>query len=131
MNEYRLTLPWPPTNNMYYRHGRRGNYISENGKKYAVLVKNAIQNQDLALKLPQKLSVKIYASPPDNRIRDLDNVLKGLFDALTKAGFWLDDSQIDHLSISRITKRKGGGIRMQVRTLDDDSLLTWEDICSG
>lgn len=131
MNEYRITLPWPPSNNTYYRHARGRNYLSEKAEKFAEEVNSIIQQKDLALKLPQKLSVKIYASPPDNRIRDLDNVLKGLFDALTKAGFWVDDSQIDHLSISRIAKRKGGGIHMQVRTLDDDSLLTWEDICSG
>lgn len=131
MNEYRLTLPCPPSNNTYYRHARGRNYLSEKAEKFAEEVNSIIQQKDLALKLPQKLSVTIYASPPDNRKRDLDNVLKGLFDALTKAGFWVDDSQIDHLSISRIAKRKSGGIRMQVRTLDDDSLLTWEDICSG
>lgn len=131
MSDYHLILPWPPSNNTYYRHARGRNYLSEKAEKFAEEVNSIIQQHELALKLPQNLSVTIYASPPDNRKRDLDNVFKGLFDALTKAGFWVDDSQIDHLSISRIAKRKGGGIHMQVRTLDDDSLLTWEDICSG
>ncbi len=29
-----------------------------------------------------------------NRKRDLDNLPKAVFDALTSAGFWLDDGQI-------------------------------------
>ncbi|WP_317472009.1 RusA family crossover junction endodeoxyribonuclease, partial [Cronobacter sakazakii] len=30
-----------------------------------------------------------------NRKRDLDNLPKAVFDALTSAGFWLDDGQVD------------------------------------
>ena len=36
----------------------------------------------------------IEAWMPDKRVRDLDNLLKAPLDALTRAGFWVDDSQI-------------------------------------
>ena len=127
MSEYHLILPWPPSNNTYYRHARGRNYISDKGKQYATSVSDIIQQQNLAVKTPHRLSVTIYASPPDIRTRDLDNLSKGVLDALTKAGFWLDDGQIDGLRIERLEKRKGGGLLVVVRELDG-KLKRWEDI---
>jgi len=48
-----------------------------------------------------RLAVDIYVNPPDKRKRDLDNIPKALLDALTHAGIWEDDSQIDQLTITR------------------------------
>ncbi|EMG2534408.1 RusA family crossover junction endodeoxyribonuclease [Escherichia coli] len=36
---------------------------------------------------------------PRNRIRDLDNYNKALFDALTHAGVWEDDSQVKRMLV--------------------------------
>ncbi|EOC3440315.1 RusA family crossover junction endodeoxyribonuclease, partial [Escherichia coli] len=44
-------------------------------------------------------SVEIVLFPPDNRIRDLDNYNKALFDALTHAGVWEDDSQVKRMLV--------------------------------
>ena len=38
------------------------------------------------------LAVSWLLSPPDRRARDVDNVRKVVADALTRAGFWVDDS---------------------------------------
>ena len=54
-----------------------------------------------------KLSVAILASPPDNKRRDLDNLLKSLLDALQHAGVYKDDNQIDQLQIARMPDRNG------------------------
>ncbi|SUB72176.1 Crossover junction endodeoxyribonuclease rusA [Pluralibacter gergoviae] len=43
------------------------------------------------------VSVIVTLYPPDRRRRDLDNFNKALFDALTRAGIWQDDSQIKRL----------------------------------
>lgn len=58
------------------------------------------------------VSVVIEAFPPDKRRRDLDNLLKGLFDSLTHAGVWLDDYQVNDVRIFRSTI--GGMVRVTI-----------------
>lgn len=64
-----------------------------------------------------RLSVSIYAAPPDNRRRDLDNLPKAVLDALTHAQVWPDDSQLDRLLIERVPVQKGGMIRVEIEVL--------------
>jgi crossover junction endodeoxyribonuclease RusA len=45
------------------------------------------------------LRVDLQVSKPDKRIRDLDNLLKVVLDAITHAKVWDDDSQIADLRI--------------------------------
>lgn len=51
---------------------------------------------------------------PDLRRRDLDNLQKAAFDALTKSGFWLDDQQVDYYSVQRMTVVKGGRLELTI-----------------
>ena len=44
-------------------------------------------------------AVEITLYPPDARRRDIDNYNKALFDALTHAGVWEDDSQIKRMLV--------------------------------
>jgi crossover junction endodeoxyribonuclease RusA len=69
--------------------------------------------------LEGRLSVEILCYPPDNRKRDLDNLPKAVLDACTHAGVWLDDSQIDHLEITRCDTRRPGHVLVSVKTIDD------------
>jgi crossover junction endodeoxyribonuclease RusA len=43
--------------------------------------------------------VEILLFPPDARRRDIDNYNKALFDALTHAGIWEDDSQVKRMLV--------------------------------
>lgn len=110
-----LELPWPPTNNTYYRNvtirGSSRTLISAKGRKYAADVARLLAGCE---PLSDRLAVYIEAYPPDLRRRDLDGVFKGLLDALTKAGFWLDDEQIDDLRIVRRQKTSGGKVIVRV-----------------
>ncbi|HAW4327604.1 TPA: RusA family crossover junction endodeoxyribonuclease [Escherichia coli] len=54
------------------------------------------------------MSCSSLFSSSANRKRDLDNLPKAVFDALTSAGFWLDDGQIDDMRIKRYQAIKGG-----------------------
>jgi crossover junction endodeoxyribonuclease RusA len=109
-------LPWPPSVNTYWRHtivNRRPRVlISKKGRDYrkAVLCRIGIKHR----KIHGRVSVRIEASAPDNRARDLDNLPKAILDALTHAGVWGDDEQIDQLTIVRGEVTKGGAIRVVI-----------------
>jgi len=52
--------------------------------------------------LTGRLAVRLQLYPPDRRKRDVDNLAKAPFDAITaSAAVWLDDSQVDTLLIER------------------------------
>lgn len=112
-------LPWPPSVNHYWRTVmiKRAPrvLISKEGRNYRkeVQVIAGASNP-----ITGRLSVCIAASPPDRRKRDLDNLPKAILDALTHAGVWEDDSQIDQITIVRQGVIKGGLIRIAIEELE-------------
>jgi crossover junction endodeoxyribonuclease RusA len=73
--------------------------ISAEGRSYRKSVGEHVWMQKGAKHYEGKLRVCIEAWRPDNRKRDLDNLLKAALDSLTHAGVWEDDSQIADLRI--------------------------------
>jgi crossover junction endodeoxyribonuclease RusA len=115
-----LTLPWPPTLNTYWRHVGPRVLISAAGRAYRKAVGDAVlMSVRGARPLTDRLSVRIEAQPPDRRVRDLDNLLKAPADALTHAGLWEDDGQIDELTIVRLSPTPGGLLRVVVSPITD------------
>jgi crossover junction endodeoxyribonuclease RusA len=113
-----IDLPWPPTVNTYWRSvPGRGVLISADGRRYRQDVQIQVLIQRAAKKLAGRLDVQIYAFPPDKRRRDLDNLFKGVLDSLTHAGVWLDDQQIDVLSIRRGEHTSAGALRVEVKEI--------------
>lgn len=98
-----LSLPIPPSNNNYYRHARGRNFISADGKAYKINVAKIVKESDLGLSfcLSDRVSVKMEIYPRDKRRRDIDNYPKAIFDALTAAHVWDDDTIVDDLHIIR------------------------------
>lgn len=112
-----IDLPWPPSANTYYRHPTKGklagrHLISEQGRKYRADVVWKVK--PLGFSFAGRIAVSMTCHMPDRRKRDLDNLCKGFFDALTHAGLWFDDSQIDDLHIKRGPIEKGGRIVLRV-----------------
>lgn len=105
----KLTLPFPPSINHYWRHraiGRRASvYLSSEALAYRQDVKNAIT---ATKPLTTRLSVSVELHAPNRRKYDIDNRVKSLLDALTHAGILLDDELIDSLQITRGNIIKGG-----------------------
>ncbi len=97
-----VTLPWPPSINHYYLRMRSGIIISKKGISYRDLTFFTCRSIDESFINNERLSMLIYAYPPDKRRRDLDNPLKCLLDSLQKAKVYKDDAQIDELHIVRM-----------------------------
>lgn len=121
-----ITLPYPPSLNTYWRSVRGRVLISAKGRSYRTQVAQTVmvarQSGDVsAWPILQRLAVRIDAAPPDRRKRDLDNITKALLDALTHAGVWLDDSQIDDLRIVRQPHMSGGQVTVTVTPIDNEN----------
>lgn len=102
----KLTLPFPPSVNTYWRSPNKGplkgcHLVSARGRKYQSDACAAVIEQLRRLPKPSTAlaAVEIILYPPDNRIRDLDNYNKALFDALTHAGVWEGDSQVKRMVV--------------------------------
>lgn len=102
----KLVLPFPPSVNTYWRAPNKGplagrHLISAKGRSYQSEACAAIIEQLRRLPKPSSApaAVEIVLFPPDARRRDIDNYNKALFDALTHAGIWEDDSQIKRMLV--------------------------------
>jgi crossover junction endodeoxyribonuclease RusA len=108
-----LCLPYPPSVNAMWRTPRTGplagrTMLSQEGRKYREAAGNAVVLQRCpGIEPSARLQVEIEARMPDRRKRDLDNLPKAILDALTHAGVWADDGQIDDLRVWRSPKLTG------------------------
>lgn len=119
-----LELPWPPSVNHYYRHVGPRVLISREGRRYRTTVTAKLANVKFSKFIcPVELHIELY--PPDARRRDIDNVLKCLFDTLTIAGVYDDDSQIHKIvAIKREPMRPHGLAYVRVKKYDQESQET-------
>lgn len=97
-------LPWPPSVNNYWRAVvnkktmRPMFYVADAGKRYVRDVEAQTIGCRTLLEGPLRVTIWVYL--PDRRTRDLDNLLKAILDACTRAGLWSDDKQIRDLRIA-------------------------------
>lgn len=110
-----LEMPYPPSVNNYWRRVGHRTIISKNGREYKKKVEMLCRNL-IPFDADQRISVTILCFPPDRRKRDLDNVLKALFDSLCGFAF-IDDSQIDSIHIERKEVIKNGLIDIVITNI--------------
>lgn len=115
VNVIHLAIPWPPSNNVYWRHLANGRtLLSAQGKTYCNAVWSVwLQHRQPHIQAPCKVTIEAYF--PNEIRRDLDNLPKAIMDSLTKVGVWSDDSLVEDL---RIVRRRpnvpGGQIKIEI-----------------
>jgi crossover junction endodeoxyribonuclease RusA len=112
-----LTLPFPPSVNTYWRNFQGRMLISKKGREYRKAVADQVLIQKGAKHYQGKVKLTIEAWRPDERKRDLDNLLKAPLDALTHAGVYMDDQLIVDLRIYW-AEDKGGYIKVKVEEVN-------------
>lgn len=111
-----VTLPWPPSVNTYWRVFNGRAILSEAGRKYRKAVAEQVLIQRAAKHFNKPVIVMIEAFRPDNRRRDLDNLLKAVLDGLAHAGVFEDDSLIHDLRIFW-SPNIGGMVKVKIREM--------------
>lgn len=117
----RLVLPYPPSMNTYWRRVGARTVLSKKGREYKALVGRMLDLEHIE-PLPGPLSLTILAFPPDERIRDMDNIQKALMDSL-KGWAYQDDSQVDCLGVERHQTTPGGAVLIDLKPVP-----TWEQL---
>lgn len=111
-------IPYPPSINHYMIQSGKRRFLSEKARDYREKVFLIVHNLGKSFNKLSKLSLNIEMFPPDNRIRDVDNILKATLDALQHAGLYSNDYQIEQLSIHRKEKKQNGCLIISIEEIN-------------
>jgi crossover junction endodeoxyribonuclease RusA len=88
-------------------------YVSKAGKDYQLEARSIVGRRD---PIREPVSIRLELHPPDARRRDIDNILKSLFDSLVFARVIEDDSLVHQLTMKRLQPRARGSVVVHVCT---------------
>ena len=117
-----LFLPYPPSVNTYWGFKGSQRFLTAKARQFKKDVFAAFVLSEHKGFEAHRVSLTVHLHAPDKRVRDIDNIAKPLLDALTQAGVFIDDAQVDRLLIVRKEKMKGGGCRILVDLHNDSEL---------
>jgi crossover junction endodeoxyribonuclease RusA len=109
-----LTLPYPVSVNAYWLASGKRRYISKRGVEFKKCVKEIWEASNHQGFGSAKVEFNVLLFPRDNRLMDIDNMLKCLGDSLQDAGAFEDDQQVWKITIERGEKIKGGGCQVTI-----------------
>lgn len=114
-----LNFPYPPSVNTYWGFQGHRRYLTKEANVFKQTVMKIINESNTPRLGNARLEMTITLCPPDRRVRDIDNCLKSLIDAMCQggAGIYNDDSQIDVLMVQRGEVVKGGRATVMIETL--------------
>lgn len=119
MADYEFTMPWAPSVNSCWMHTRHGVKLSKRGRAYRLAAISELDLLGLRDELIEKnVNVSVVLNPPTLRRYDVDNFTKSLFDAMSHANFWIDDEQVQKLTVEKGVKVKNGNVKVKVTILD-------------
>ena len=119
MPDFEFNLPYPPTVNHYHQPVRQGRGVriikGAKARAYQADAVAAITAAGLdAEGIDGPVRITITLNPPTLARYDVDGRPKGILDAITAAGFWLDDSQVQSMTVEKGEKVKGGSAVVKV-----------------
>lgn len=104
-------IPFPPSVNHYWGvHGKR-RYIKKRGLQFREDILNICGGLP---KLIGDMGLLMEVYPPDNRRRDLDNLLKATLDAMEKAELYKDDKDFIDIRIVKKKKVESGKVIIKI-----------------
>lgn len=109
-----LTLPFPPSVNTYWGFRGSQRFLTKRAKDFKDAVESAFILSEHQGFGDDRINLVVFLHAPDKRVRDIDNIAKPLLDALTQAGVFEDDGQVDRLLIVRREPKKGGMCRVVI-----------------
>lgn len=115
-----LNLPLPPSVNHYWGQSGHRRYVSKAGVAFKEAVSNYVAEFNVPKLGKSRLEFQVTLYPKDRRKQDIDNRIKALWDALSDAGVFDDDEQIDVLIVHRGEIKKGGGCLVYINVLDNE-----------
>lgn len=104
-----LTLPLGPSVNHYYKRCGNRSYLPKEAQEYRKAVAEIVAEAGFPT-MEGRLAMFATIHPRSRVRTDLDNRMKALADALTHAGVWLDDEQLDEVHLIRGEVVKGGKV---------------------
>lgn len=119
MADYEFTMPYPPSVNAMWNSWRGRVMLSKRGREYRSEAIKCIMKLNLDDELLDcDLSFHMVINPPTLRRYDVDNFTKAVFDSLTHSQFWVDDEQVQRLTIEKGIKTKGGNVVIKITKLN-------------
>lgn len=109
-----LTLPYPPSVNTYWGFKGSQRFLTKRARDFKAQVEAAFILSEHPGLGNARINLVVMLHAPDKRVRDIDNIAKPLLDALTQAGVFQDDGQVDRLLIIRREPKKGGVCRVVI-----------------
>lgn len=111
MKTVTVRLPWPPSVNHYYGRSKNGRvFLKEPGRLFRRKAATEFARMGWP-RLEGKVRVALILSPPDNRKRDIDNIRKAAYDALSDrkghTGIIADDADIIADRAEFVSEREG------------------------
>ena len=111
MDKIAVMLPYPPSVNKYWLNAKGGKhkYIQKDGRIFREKVREICSQTK---PIVGQIQLTVLLAMPDNRIRDLDNILKALLDGIVKSGIIADDDSriVPEIIVKRVGKIKGGKV---------------------
>ena len=120
--EVSITVPWPPSANVYWRTTQYGRlFPSKKAKEYIKLVESVVQSLGLQ-PMPEGVELEalyqvVYPADKRSRRRDLGNCEKVLSDALESAGVIPDDVQLHRIVLERMEPEGCGCVKVVIKEM--------------